>query len=450
MNYKDTKMKLNPDQSRQQTSIKIWLFFSCFIDLFGASLIIPVFGTHLRSLGFGHTWVGVLGSVYSGTQFISGPIVGSWGDSHGRRPTLCAILFTCSVCYLLLGVATSFYAILLIRVLLGCVKHTQTICKTLVADAVAPSEQAKTQARLSACASLGFTVGPVIAGHVSEMENGFLYLCAFTSFLFCVNGLTVFCFFPDCEHPINRKLLEQKNNSARSRRKFKRKTMIESEDVSEISTKSLNVCKLESSVFRILKDLTCVEWSKFWDVFAFKFILSTSLSLFFNNYYLFAQTMYGISSKHIGYLISVQSLTAALFGTSIAHFHGLYNNSTPYSRKILHCFIVFTVSLCGILTAPGVLMYYISVIILNGCTALLRTLTTELLLDRTSPEHRGSLMGAGNSINSCARFVSPLVAGFIQDRYGTSQVVVVSTSVAFLGTILSLTMGSYEQKSKSE
>ncbi|RZF46757.1 hypothetical protein LSTR_LSTR002620 [Laodelphax striatellus] len=445
-------MKPDCNQSSRQTSIQLWLYFSCFIDLFGASLIVPVFGSHLRSLGFGNTLVGVLGSIYSGTQLISGPIVGSWSDSHGRRPTLCVILFTCSVCYLFLGFVQSFYAILLIRVLLGCVKHTQTICKTLVADEVSPNKQALTHARLSAFASLGFTIGPVIAGHVSEFENGFLYLSSFTSFFFLINGITVFWFFHDCEQT-NRKL---EHISAKQRRKLmkSKKKGIESDDDSlnntSLSNKDIPNKILEVSVFRIINDLTCVEWSKFWDVFAFKFILSASLSLFFNNYYLFAQTMYGVSSKHIGYLISVQSLASALFGTQIAHFHALYSRSTAYIRKILHCFIVFTLSLCGILLAPGVMTYTMFLIVLNGCSALLRILTTELLLNRTSPEHRGSLMGAGNSINSSARFVSPLIAGFIQDQYGTSQVVVLSTSVAFLGTILCLTMDKFGQKSKSD
>ena len=55
-------------------------------------------------------------------------------DSYGRRPSLliCIIFITCS--YLALSVSVSFVGILLIRSVLGLVKHTQATLKVIGGD----------------------------------------------------------------------------------------------------------------------------------------------------------------------------------------------------------------------------------------------------------------------------------------------------------------------------
>ncbi|XP_075231964.1 LDLR chaperone boca isoform X1 [Lycorma delicatula] len=189
-NYKQNK------ESKMKKDIRRWLYLLCFIDLFGASCIIPILGAHLRTLGFSHSLVGAISSAYAGTQLLSGPIVGSWSDSYGRKAVLCFTLLICALSYCLLGVATSFMLVLFIRVILGLMKHTQTICKALVADVIL-DKQPEIHGTLNAVAACGFMFGPVIGGHISEFDNGFLLICFMTGSLFLLNTVIVFFAFPN-------------------------------------------------------------------------------------------------------------------------------------------------------------------------------------------------------------------------------------------------------------
>lgn len=69
----------------------------------------------------------------------------------------------------------------------GFIKHTQTICKALIADSLPIEQQAAAYGQSSGYGMLGFVIGPILGGHISEMNNGFFYVCCFTSFLFVIN-----------------------------------------------------------------------------------------------------------------------------------------------------------------------------------------------------------------------------------------------------------------------
>jgi hypothetical protein len=43
------------------------------------------------------------------------------------------------------------------------------------------------QSRLVSFASVGFIVGPVVGGHMAEMENGFHYVCCIAMLFFLIN-----------------------------------------------------------------------------------------------------------------------------------------------------------------------------------------------------------------------------------------------------------------------
>lgn len=71
-------------------------------------------------------------------------------------------------------------------------KHTQSICKAFIADIVPGSDRADAYGKSNSFGSLGFVVGPVIGGHVYELQNGFFYVCVLTFFLFIINFGKIF------------------------------------------------------------------------------------------------------------------------------------------------------------------------------------------------------------------------------------------------------------------
>ncbi|RZC31959.1 MFS 1 domain containing protein [Asbolus verrucosus] len=158
-----------------------------FMDLFAVGLTFPLLSNHLRELGASHLSVGLISSLYSGLQVVSGPVVGSWSDVRDRKSVLTTTLLLCSVGYILLGLTSSIFVVAVVRFVLGITKHTQSICKAIITDLLPVEERAGAFGKSAAFGSLGFIVGPVIGGHLSEVSNGFSYVCALTGLLFVIN-----------------------------------------------------------------------------------------------------------------------------------------------------------------------------------------------------------------------------------------------------------------------
>lgn len=71
--------------------------------------------------------------------------------------------------------------------LTGVLKHTQTLCRTLLTDVAYSTDQLEVQSRLVSFGSVGFMVGPIIGGHLTELENGFYYVCCIVTLFFWIN-----------------------------------------------------------------------------------------------------------------------------------------------------------------------------------------------------------------------------------------------------------------------
>lgn len=53
-----------------------------------------------------------------------------------------------------------------------------------MADFVPQNERSAVFGKSGAFGSIGFILGPIIGGHIVELENGFFYVCCLTSVIF--------------------------------------------------------------------------------------------------------------------------------------------------------------------------------------------------------------------------------------------------------------------------
>nr|XP_023026470.1 major facilitator superfamily domain-containing protein 9-like isoform X2 [Leptinotarsa decemlineata] len=158
-----------------------------FLDLFAVGLTFPLFATFLRDLGSSHSTIGLLSATYSGIQVLSGPLIGSWSDIRDRKTVLKTTLLICAFCYGLLGATNSVVCIFFLRIVLGIVKHTQTICKAMITDLIPRKKQSETFGKSASLASLGFIIGPFVGGNLSELKHGFTYVSILTAGIFSIN-----------------------------------------------------------------------------------------------------------------------------------------------------------------------------------------------------------------------------------------------------------------------
>ncbi|KAK7068976.1 transporter activity protein [Halocaridina rubra] len=158
-----------------------------FLDLLGVSLILPLILPRVKNLGVSHFAAGAITSIYGAIQLFSSPAVGRWSDMWGRRPVILVCLFATAVSYVVLGASQSLYIIIIGRVIAGIFKHSQTLCRALLADVTPSEDRSRVFGTFNATSSMGFIVGPMLGGHLSELKDGFFLVCNLGAAIFLVD-----------------------------------------------------------------------------------------------------------------------------------------------------------------------------------------------------------------------------------------------------------------------
>ena len=178
------------------------IFLTLFLDLVGFSIIFPLFpamldyylptgqgeesllgqlvsplanwaqssGTanprFMTSVLFG----GILGSLYSILQFICAPLWGAYSDHVGRRKVLLITISGLALSYIAWFFASSFWVLLLARVLGGAMGGNLSVATAAVADSTTREKRSTGLAIVGIAFGLGFIVGPAIGGLFAKID----------------------------------------------------------------------------------------------------------------------------------------------------------------------------------------------------------------------------------------------------------------------------------------
>ena len=97
---------------------------------------------------------GLLGSLYSGLQFLFAPIWGGISDRRGRRPTLLLTLFGTALSYVIWFFAGNFALLVFARLLGGVMAGNISTASAVAADISKGADRAKHMGILGAVQSL--------------------------------------------------------------------------------------------------------------------------------------------------------------------------------------------------------------------------------------------------------------------------------------------------------
>jgi MFS transporter, DHA1 family, tetracycline resistance protein len=166
------------------------------LDSMGIGLIMPVMPSLIIDLGGDNLsqaaiWGGALAAIFSVMQFVCGPTIGSVSDRFGRRPVLLISLAVMSVDYLIMGFAQSMWLLVLARIVGGITSATQSTANAYMADISTPDKKAQNFGLIGAAFGIGFILGPVMGGVLSELGPRAPFFAA--AALAAIN--TVFGFF---------------------------------------------------------------------------------------------------------------------------------------------------------------------------------------------------------------------------------------------------------------
>ncbi|CAG9559672.1 unnamed protein product [Danaus chrysippus] len=399
------------------------LQFVAFLDLLAVGLIVPLIPNHVKQMGGSQLYIGLLGSIYASFQLGSGPLIGSLSDIRGRKPILFLTLLVCSVSYMTLGLTSSIAIIFVLRAVLGLFKQTQLLTKALVPDyEKVESKQSQIYGKMAAISGVGITLGPIFGGHIVEdfPHYGFTIIGAIVSTFFLINTGLIYM-LPKTDSTI--------------------KTKAQTKNASQNFLQSLLSCSKQTFL-----ELSKVEWPKYWKIFMFQALNSFAMGVYYSSYALYLKTQFGLTPKNIGYVVSIQGVIGAISSFLMGRINSLYVHDKDYSIRNNHVFLLLSMSLLGICLAFNIYMYSMLLIPLAVGNAVGRLVTLEMVLKRSKGDHRGTLIGASNSVRSLTGVVAPMVAGFIGEFFGISYVLYASFFSTFVGLIFSYQFRSKQSK----
>lgn len=193
-------------------------------------------------------------------------------------------------------------------------------------------------------------------------------------------------------------------------------------------------------------ELLTIDWSKFWDIFMLKAFIGFAMSVYYSNYSLFLNNTYDLTRKQIGYIISFQGVIGSISSYFMGSVNSLYRKDDDYSVRHFHVFVLTCGSFLGLLMSSSIYFYLFWLIPLAVGNAMGRLVSLDMLLKRGGNTHRGTLIGASNSVRSLTGVVAPMVAGYISQYAGLSNVIYAS----FLSTLLGLVISYHSLKNKNQ
>jgi multidrug resistance protein len=138
------------------------------VDMIGFAIILPILPFYVLDLEATPFTVGVITAAFSAAQIVASPVWGRVSDHYGRRPVLLVGLVASAIAYVVFGLATSIWLLLLSRLIQGAGGGTTGVAQAYIADSVEPASRARALGWLSAATSAGVMLGPVIGSYAAR------------------------------------------------------------------------------------------------------------------------------------------------------------------------------------------------------------------------------------------------------------------------------------------
>jgi MFS family permease len=145
------------------------LFLTVFIDLIGFGMVIPFLAFYAREYGASGVAVGAVVGVFSIMQFLFAPLWGRLSDRVGRRPVILISLLAACLGYTLFAFARSYVVLFISRIIAGAGGASIGTAQAYIADSTPPEGRARGMGLIGAAFGIGFIVGPPMSGILSAI-----------------------------------------------------------------------------------------------------------------------------------------------------------------------------------------------------------------------------------------------------------------------------------------
>ena len=349
------------------------IFLIVLVDVMGLTIILPLLPFYAESMGATPSTVGLLVSAYAFCQLIAGPPLGQLSDRVGRRPVLLVSQVGTFAGFLLLAYAQTLWLVFAARIIDGLTAGNLTVAQAYISDVTEPQNRAKAFGLIGVAFSLGFLIGPALAGYLAQFGNHIPILAAAGMSL-----ASILCTYF---------LLPGVPPHARPEQEKSRRWKIYIEAFKDGS-------------------LAPLLWQFFIFTFAFGMFIS-GFALFAERRFVYNSVPYG--TKEVGYLFAYLGLVGILVQGVI----GLLVDTFGESRLVQIGFVAMACGFAVMSSVEYIPYVLVAITLLTFGNAVLRPSLTSLITQTVGRNRQGMTIGLMQSTMSVAQIVAPVVAGMM-------------------------------------
>jgi len=349
-----------------------------FIDLLGFSLILPLLPYYAATFGANGFVTGLLVASYAAMQFIGAPLLGRMSDRYGRRPILLLSIAGTSIGFLVLGFANALWMLFASRIIDGLTGGNLSVAQAYISDVTDAQDRAKGLGLVGAAFGLGFIIGPVSGGLLSQWGYGVPAFAA--AALSLVNLLLVYFWLPESLTPEKRAEMPERRPA-------------------------VNLNALLVALRRPFTGSLLIT----------RFFFGLAFAIFQTIFALYALSRFHLTAVQTGYILTYVGVLSVVTQGFLV---GRITRRVREDILIGVCVVVMAFGLLGWALAPSVLFLLVIMAPTAVAGGLLNTILTSTLTKAVEPHEIGGIIGVSTSIESLTRVIAPILGGYLLVAYG--------------------------------
>ncbi|MEP0806433.1 MAG: MFS transporter [Chloroflexota bacterium] len=356
------------------------IIFVVFVDLLGFSLILPLLPYYAKTFNASEFTTGLLIAVYALMQLIGAPILGRLSDRYGRRPILLISVFGTFIGFLLLGFATALWMLFAARILDGITGGNLSVAQAYISDVTDAKNRAKGLGLVGAAFGLGFIIGPVTGGLLSQF--GYNVPAFAAAGLSLINLALIYAWLPES---------------------------LTNEQMKQAGEQSKPRVTLEALITALKRPFTG-------PILITRFFFGLAFSIFQTIFSLYALTRFNLSARDTGFVLTyVGILSVFVQGFLVGRLTARFREDVLITFSVA----LMAVSLLGWALAPSVfwLLVVLTPTAISGGT--LNTLLSSTLTKAVTSQEVGGILGLSAAVESSTRIIAPILGGALLERVGT-------------------------------
>ena len=351
-----------------------------FIDLLGFSLILPLLPYYAETFSASKFQTGLLIAVYALMQLIGAPILGRLSDRFGRRPVLLISIFGTFLGFLLLGFANTLWVLFAARILDGITGGNLSVAQAYISDVTDAQNRAKGLGLIGAAFGIGFIIGPVTGGLLSQF--GYNVPAFVAAGLALINFILIYAWLPESLTAEKRQQLGEQKKPA------------------------VTLGALVAALKRPFTGSLLIT----------RFFFGLAFAIFQSIFSLYALAKFNLSARDTGFVLTyVGVLSVIVQGFLVGRLTARFREDILITTSVA----LMAVSLLGWALAPSVFWLLVVLTPTSLSGGILNTLLSSTLTKAVVPQEIGGILGLSASVESSTRIIAPILGGALLEKVGT-------------------------------